>query len=369
MTLRGELRRPMPALQRRAALGLRPFTAPVTIFIPLGISLGPWGLGIISPQTLAHLDVVVTLALATLGVFIGVAGARQAPAMPRLFAAASLEGVITIGVVAGAATLLLGTWGVPLDLPAVAVALTLGVCASASAAPAAEQGGDPEHEIASRVADLDDVLPIVLGGLVIGIANPAAPVGPVAAALAILVGLGTAVCGWLLFERAEGSAERAVFVLGCLALLGGAAAFAGASPLLAGMVAGWFWVIAPGESDRLVGGDLARLEHPLVVLLLITAGASVRPDLLGVWLFVAYVTFRLSGKLIGGWAASRLAPDVAPSNLGAYLIPPGVIGIAFALNFAQVAPTAGGSVVFAVALGAVLCELLTLAVVPADRRA
>ena len=369
MTLRSGAGRPALALQRRAALGLRPFTAPVTSFIPLGVALGPWGAGMISQRTLAHLDVVVTLALATLGVFIGVAGARQAPAMPRLFAAASLEAVCTILVVAGAASLLLAKWGVPLTLPAAVVALVLGVCASASAAPAPEQGGEGEHEIAARVADLDDVLPIVLGGLVIGIAGAETPVGPVAAALAILVGLGTAVCGWLLFERAEGSAERAVFVLGCLALLGGAAAFAGASPLLAGMVAGWFWVIAPGESDRLVGGDLAKIEHPLVVLLLITAGASVQPDLLGVWLFVLYVTFRLSGKLIGGWVASRLAPDVAPSNLGAYLIPPGVIGIAFALNFAQVAPAYGGSVVFAVAVGAVMCELLTLAIVPASRRA
>lgn len=369
MTERTVWRRSAMALQRHAALGLQPFTAPVTVFIPLGIAVGPLGLTIISPFTLVYLDVVVTLALATLGVFIGVAGARQAPAMPRLTAASSVEAAVTIAVVAGAVFVLLGRWGLPLGAPALVVALALGISASASAAPATPQTDDREHEIATRVADLDDLLPILLGGILIGYASPDTPPGLRSAGTAILIGLGTGVCGWLLFERAEGSPERGVFVLGCLGLVGGAAAYAGASPLLAGMLAGAFWVMVPGEADRLVANDLRKIEHPLIVLLLITAGASVRPDLLGLWLFVPYVTFRLCGKLIGGWTASRIAPHVAPSDLGTYLIPPGVIGIAFALNLAQVSPASASPVVAAVALGAVMCELLTLVIAPVGRRA
>ena len=365
MNAPGGFRRLALALQRRAALGLQPLTAPLTILIPLGAVRGPRGLGLLSEGALAGLDVAVTIALATLGVFIGVAGARQAPAMPRLFAAASVEAAVTVAIVAGAVFVLLGRWGVPLGLPALVVALALGMSASASAAPAAENRAVPEHETAARVADLDDVLPILLWGVVIGIA--AGHSGPAAAALAVLVGLGAGLCGWLLFERAEGEPERAVFVLGCLALTGGAAAFAGASPLLAGLVAGWFWVVAPGQADRLVASDLRKIQHPLVILLLITTGARISPDLLGVWLFVPYVTFRLGGKLIGGWTASRLAPQVAPSDLGTYLIAPGVIGIAFALNLAQVAPAAAAPVLFAVALGAITCELLTVLVTPSTR--
>jgi hypothetical protein len=357
------------ALQRRAALGLEPVTAPVIIFIPLGIALGPLGAGILSQTALVYLDVVVTLALATLGVLVGVAGARQAPAMPRLAAAASVEALITIVIVAGAVFVLLGRWGVPLGTPALVVALALGVSASASAAPAIPLPGDDKHDIATRVADLDDLLPILLAGLVIGFASLDTPTGLRATGVAILVGLGIGGCGWLLFERAEGEAERGVFVLGCLALIGGAAAYAGGTPLLAGLAAGWFWVMAPGQADRLVAKDLRKIEHPLVVMLLITAGATVQSDLLGLWLFVPYVTFRLGGKLIGGWTASRLAPEVAPSDLGTYLIPPGVIGIAFALNLNQVAPAAAAPVVTAVALGAVTCELLTLIISPAGRRA
>jgi hypothetical protein len=356
------------AFQRRAALGLGPVTAPVTIFIPLGIAIGPMGAGILSATALAHLDVVVTMALATLGVLVGVAGARQAPAMPRLTAAASVQALMTIAIVAGAVFVLLGRWGVPLGTPALVVALALGLSASTSSAPAAQQPGDDKHEVAARVADLDDLLPILLAGLVIGFAAPDPQPGLRAAGVALVVGLGIGACGWLLFERSEGEAERAVFLLGCLALLGGATAFAGGSPLLAGLAAGWFWVAAPGQADRLVADGLRKIEHPLVVLLFITAGASVQSDLLGIWLFVPYVTFRLAGKLIGGWTASRVAPHVAPSDLGTYLIPPGVIGIAFALNLGQVAPAAAAPVVGAVALGAVTCELLTLVITPAGRR-
>jgi hypothetical protein len=160
-----------------------------------------------------------------------------------------------------------------------------------------------------------------------------------------------------------------VFVLGTLSLLGGAAAYLHGSPLLAGLAAGWFWAVAPGDTDRIAAADLQKLQHPLVVLLLITAGAAVTPSLAGVWLFAPYVVFRLTGKLIGGWAASRVAPGLAPAGLGAYLIPPGVIGIAFALNLAQVDPAASAPLVFAVAIGAIASELLALLLTPLPRPA
>ena len=65
---------------------------------------------------------------------------------------------------------------------------------------------------------------------------------------------------------------------------------------------------------------LGKVQHPLVVLLLIIAGAILQPGLAGIWLFAPYVAFRTTGKLSGGWLASRLTDDVAPSELGAYLI-------------------------------------------------
>jgi hypothetical protein len=160
-----------------------------------------------------------------------------------------------------------------------------------------------------------------------------------------------------------------VFVLGTLALLGGAAAYLGTSPLVAGLAAGYVWAKTPGHTDRIAASDLRKFEHPLVVLLLIIAGAGLDPTLVGIWLLAPYILLRTVGKLLGGWLASRLAPGLAPADLGAYLIPPGVLGIAFALNLAQVTPVAAAPLVFAVAVGAVISELMGVIVTPVSSTA
>lgn len=357
------------SFRTRAALGLRPLTAPVMVFIPLGILLGPGSLGVISRTALAHLDIVVSIALATLGVVIGIAVGREVRAAGRLLAAATLEAGTTIAVVVGALTVLLHSWVLPLEIPILVAALGLGVCASASAAPSVGVGDEGAAQIAGRVADLDDVLPIVLGGFVLAMANPGQLSSFASTALTAGAGLAIGLCGWLLVERTHVIAERGVFVLGALAMLGGAPAYMGLSPLLTGMAAGIFWVAAPGRCDAIVARELRKVQHPIVVLVLITAGASLELTTAGIWLLVPYVIFRSAGKILGGWAASRIAPGIAPADLGAYLIPPGVIGIAFALNLQQVAHQPATSLVFAVALGAIASEGLALVVTPKPREA
>ncbi len=359
----------MSVFRTRAALGLRPLTAPLILFLPIGMILGPSVLGVLSTEALGYLDIVVPVGLATLGVFIGLALGREGRAARVVFAAASSEAIVTIVTVAAAVLFLLTVWSIPIDVPYALVAAALGICASASAAPAIDKDDDPAARIAGRVADLDDVVPIVFGGLILGAFGPSSASAVGSLVMTIGLGLAIGLAGWLLIEPAESPAERGVFVLGCLALLGGTAAYLGLSPLLAGMAAGWLWVVAPGRCDLLMSSDLRKLQHPLVVLLLLTAGAQLRPTLVGVWLFAPYLVFRLVGKLIGGWTASRIASDVAPSDLGAYLIAPGVIGIAFALTLRLVAGESAQSLLFAVACGAIASELLALFVVPARRGA
>jgi hypothetical protein len=350
-------------LRTQAALGLRPLTAPVIIFLPLGVILGPHGLNWISVEALAHLDAVISIGLATLGVFIGIAVGTGRGLTRRLLAASSVEAALTILIVGGATYVLLHAWNMPTSVPYVLIALALGICASASAAPWVDDADRGPRRIAAHVADLDDVLPILIGGAALALIGAGETTAWNAIALSIGLGLAIAVSGWILFERSEG-AERDVFVLGTLALLGGAAAYLETSPLLAGLAAGWLWVRTPGRTDQVVTLHLRKVQHPLIVLVLIIAGASVEPTLAGIWLFAPYVVFRTAGKLIGGWVASRLSPEVTPSDLGAYLIPPGVIGIAFALNILQVAPDGAGPIVFAVATGAVVSEFVALLVTP-----
>jgi hypothetical protein len=361
--VREAFRRLTAPFRTRAALGLRPLTAPVILFLPLGILLGPSGANLLTPTALGHLDPVVSIVLATLGVFIGIAAGTQRGSVRRLMTASSVEAAATILIVSGATYALLLAWGLTSTIPAALVALALGLCASASAAPAVDDGADHTRLFAARVADLDDVLPIVVGGIALALIGRGAI--PAIAAVGIGIGLGAAIAltGWMLFEEAEG-AERDVFVLGTLMLLGGAAAYLEISPLLLGLAAGWVWARMPGQTERVVAQHLAKVQHPMVVLLLIIAGASLRPSVAGIWLFAPYLVFRTAGKLTGGWLASRLTDEVAPSDLGAYLIPPGVIGIAFALNVLQVAQAPAVPIVFAVSVGAIVSELLAVVVTP-----
>jgi hypothetical protein len=356
-------------LRTRSALGLAPSLTPAVVFLSLGALLGPLVLGVLSAGVLGYLDVVVTVALTVLGVLVGIALGRELPSATRLFAAASLESLVTIVAVAGVTVYFAHATGLPIGAPLNVLALALGLCASASSATSADPDSEPAAAIATRVADLDDVLPIVLATMVFALLPTVSGMDIGVLAMApIGAGLAIGLIGWLLFERAESGAERAVYLLGTLALGGGAAAYLRVSPLTVGLVAGLCWTLAPGRADQIVQEDLRKAQHPLVVLLLVAAGALWRPDAVAVWLLAPYLLFRLAGKVAGAWASSRLA-DVGPADLAAYLMPPGVLAVAFALNFRQMLPSAAGDTLLSVvAIGTAAFELVALAVVPRWRR-
>ena len=276
-------------LRTRAALGLSPVVAPAVLFVPIGIALGPAVSNVLSPAVLGYLEAVVAVALAVLGVFVGLAldlrtaRDRHRPQHQkvvardrRLFVAAGAEAAVTIVLVTGAFLVLLFAWQMPLGLPVALTALTLGLCAAASSATSAEDHSEM-HAVAARIADLDDVLPVVLSGLVVVmLGSPESmplwqAVGWLFRTLVLGISIGTA--GWLLFERAHSRSERNVFIAGTVALIGGTSAYLGLSPLLAGLMAGLLWVWLPGHADRVVREDLQRVQHPLIVVLLLVAGA------------------------------------------------------------------------------------------------
>lgn len=356
-------------LRTRSALGLAPSLTPAVVFLPVGVLLGPQALDLITGDVQTLVDLAVTLALTLLGVFIGTAFGREIRSAGRLFVAASLESAVTTAAVAAATAYLVASAGVRLDASVITVALALGLCASASSATSADPDADPSAAIAARVADLDDVLPIVIAAMVFALATGSGNERWWLALMPVGAGLAAGFVGWLLFERAESPAERGVYVLGALALAGGVAAYLRVSPLSVGLVAGVFWTLAPGRADRIVRDDLGKVQHPLVVLLLVAAGALWTPSLAGVWLLVPFLLFRLAGKVAGAWISSRVLGDVPPGDLAAYLMSPGVIGIAFALNFRQVLPTASGeALLWAVTVGTALFEVFALVALPLWRR-
>ena len=356
-------------LRTRVALGLQPVTAPAVLFVPLGFVLGPQVLGLLPRTVITHLDPAVTVALAAIGIFIGMGLETGDRENRRLLGAASVQAFLTILTVASATLWLMSQWGLRLDLAAGIVAAVMGIAASVSSASAPDRLGET-HRLITRIAEFDDVVSVVAGAIAVaavgatGIEHGLLRLGEVVAA-GLLAGL----AGWLLFERAHSIAERGVFVIGALALIGGAAEYVNGSPLLAGMVAGICWKRLPGRADLIIRNDVSRFQHPLVVLLLVVAGALVEVTPLAIWLLAPFVVFRLAGKVIGAWAASWVVPSLRAGDLAAYLLAPGLLGIGLALNFVQVSSTeVAAAVASAVALGTLASEVLALLAAPGRDR-
>ena len=353
----------------RVALGLQPIAAPAIVFVPLGYVLGPSVLNVLPTTALTHLDVAVTLGLAALGVFVALAFDLRGPADRRLVAAATVESLVTMVIVAGATLFLMRQWGMPLDAATGLVAAVLGIAASVSSAGAGPTPEDTQNATA-RIADLDDCWALIAAAIAVAAVSGGTSgdtwriIG-----LTALVGLLAGVVGWLLFERAGNAAERGVFVLGALALVGGGAQYVGGSPLLAGLVAGLCWKWLPGTADAIIRADVSRYQHPLVLLLLVVAGALTEFSPVAIWLLGPFVVFRLAGKVIGAWLAARMVPGLRTSDLAAFLLPPGLLGIALSLNVLQASasPTAV-ALVSTVAIGTLAAELLALAVLPGETR-
>jgi hypothetical protein len=108
--------------------------------------------------------------------------------------------------------------------------------------------------------------------------------------------------------------------------------------------------------------DLRYLQHPLVVLLFLVAGARLELSTPLAGLVVAYMAFRMAGKLAGGWLASVVAMPALPRDVGLSLISPGVVGIAIALNVFQALGMAetSASLFMIVTAGSLGSEVLSL---------
>ncbi len=359
------LRRLARRLRTSVALGLPPVLAPAMVFVPLGVLLGPWGTNVLDARVVGHLEPVVSIVLATLGVLAGLA-LRDGPGR-RVLLGASLESGLTIAVVAAGSWYAAARWSIPLATPAGVLALMLGVAAATSSTGFEDTRPDAAPGPAAMMADLDDVLPILAGGAALAWLQTASPWGVAGLVLAnALVGVAVGAVGLLLIERARSTAERAVFVLGALTLAGGAASHLGLSPLVAGFVAGLVWRYGPGRIDEIVAGDVRRYQHLLVVLLLIVAGARLVPAREALWLAVPFVVLRVAGKVAGGWLGARVA-GLPAGAVGTHLLAPGLMGLAFAVRGGGGRVRRAGAVlVTAVVLGTLAAEALALVLAPAS---
>ena len=332
---------------------------PVVLILLLGAAFGPLGLNVLSPGVLRVLDPVLPVAIAALGILAGLEFTR--PAAPNrwsLLRKASIESLLTAVLVA------LGIW---LLLPASPtfqasdvwlVAVMAGLCASMSATlPDAEP--DRLRPAAIRMRDLDALLPAIVGALVLTFLHSFSPLASLGlAAQATILALLISAAAWLLLADTVPSTEQRVFSIAALLLVGGIADYLSLSALAGGLLAGLFWGYVGGVARDCVERDIRHVRHPLIVLMLLTAGARTTFSWWILLFAIAYLLLRVAGKFLGGWLAQR-APGVAiPGNVGTALLPPGVFGIALALDATSMMEPSASSILAATVLGSIGSQLL-----------
>jgi hypothetical protein len=181
----------------------------------LGIAAGPYGLSLLSPSVLQLIDPLIVMALAMLGVFIGLAIRVHRPQ--------------------------------PGSLTTIA------------------KGGTTAPAVLA-----------LLGGLSMAALLDAPPITQVLSALGIaFVAVAVAFAGWLLVGRADSDREQQVFVIGSLLLLGGAAAYTSLSAVFSGLLAGITWNSAGDLAKARIVQQLEYFQHALLVVMLLVAGASI----------------------------------------------------------------------------------------------
>lgn len=223
----------------------------------LGIAAGPYGLNLLSPSVLLLIDPLIVMALAMLGVFIGLGIDVQRPrrGSPKL------------------------------------------VVKSATTAPA--------------------VLAFI-GGVVMAALRDGAPVAQVSIALGIAgVAIVVAFAGWLLVGQADSDREQQVFVVGTLLLIGGGAAYTSLSTVFAGLLAGIVWSSGGDLARARIVQHLDYFQHPLIVVMLLVAGSSVTFSLEALAVLVIVAALHAVGRSVTvpfpvstGTAAIALALDV-----------------------------------------------------------
>jgi hypothetical protein len=343
----------------RGLLNWSATSAPVTLLLLAGLAFGPSGVNLLSAPLLSALDPVVPIAVAVLGVLVGLSVGDRQPDDRRVFGAAVLGAVTSMIVVsAGFAAVVLSATSPPAANSWMLI-VAVGICASSSLA-LSEANPLELRSVTTRLVGLGVFVPIVVGGFLLARSRVGASAGAfVLVAEASGVTLALAAAAWLLLTRIFSDTEERVIAVSALLLVGGVGEALSLSALFSGLVAGLFWRYAGGRPRDSIGRDVLFVQHPLLVLVLLVAGARADLSVTSLGLGIAYLALRLVGQLAGGIAAGRAARVHPPRDVALHFISPGVFGVAFAINAASAVDPEGSVLLPAVVVGTIGSELVT----------
>jgi hypothetical protein len=358
VTYRGQ---PRPAFER-LRLGWSATSLPIAPLLLLGWLLGPQGVGLLSSSVLAAIDPAVPVALAVLGVLLGLDIATRRRGARPLLISSSLEATATaifVGVGVAAAAYASGS---SLASPTWLFAISVGICAASSlTVPSANP---PGGMTASRLyIEMGVLVPVIIGGALLASARQGSFTAAVSLAIqALTIVIALAGAGWLLLRRTSSETERRVFALAALLLVGGVADYVSSSALLGGLLAGILWTVLGGDPRQSLERDALYAQHPLIALVLLVAGARTEVSALAIGLGAAYVCCRTAARVVGGTIAARAAGP-AP-GLPLRLVAPGVFGTAFALDVLRAVGPGMSLTLAIVVVGTVLSDVMARLVQP-----
>lgn len=355
---------PAPSSRWRRLIEWSATSAPVALLLLAGVALGRYGINVLSVGTLSLLAPAIPVALAALGVLVGLSVGRRRSGDRRALAAASFDAALTFLLVSGGlGVIALAGWSTVVQ-PFWTIVVGGGICAATSLTLPT---GDPlePRTVARRAIELGVLLPIVIGGLLLASIRAGTALGTLVLIVqAAGLTLALAAATWLLLTRASSETEERVLTVSALLLVGGVADALALSALFSGVIAGIFWRYVGRQPPETIGRDVLFAQHPLVVLVLLTAGASAKLSLAALAVGAAYLAMRVVGRLGGGMLSRRLTRLKVPRDLGLRLLPPGVFGVAFALNTTMVVGSEASVLLAAVVIGTIGSELVAFLLPP-----
>jgi hypothetical protein len=350
-------RRTRDLSQRRRFAGWSASSLPVASLLLVGIALGPQGLNLLSLAALSLVDPAIPVALAALGVLVGLSlNLRRESARP--LAGAAIESALTAGFVGGGFYFLAPHVPTTTPLPFGLLALALAFCAGTSLGIPGANPTEP-RPLHNRVMELDVLGPLLCVGLLLALVTTDGMIEAITlVSKATVIALLLALAGWLLLTAAVSDTEQRVFAFATMLLLGGAADYLSLSALLAGFVAGTFWQLAGGPADASLRRDAEHVQHSLFVLVLVVAGAHAEVSLISSALAAVFVFWRTAGKMIGAVVARPVAGASNTTTFALQLLSPGVFGVALALNIVRAVGQDAALLLTIVVLGTIGFELV-----------
>lgn len=348
----------------RHALGLAASPVPSFVALLAGVALGPDGLNVLTSRVLLAVEPLVAAATVALGMLIGLDAEVRGRTGARHLAGASVAGGVTLLAVAAAVSLVAGVtgweWAALPYMP-----LVLGVAAACSSM---RSRGDDDPSVSTRVGNLDDLLPLVVGaGMLAYAAGQSLVGGLLVLVLTSVLALAVAFAGSLLVSGSASEGERRVYAAASVLLAAGLAASLSASTLFVGALVAYAWNWSSEAARESLAQDVRYLQHPIVVLMLVIAGAEASTSTPVLVLATLYAVARLAGKVAGGRIAASIVPGL-DRWVGLRFVAPGAAGLASVLMVVHVTriATVSEPLLGIAVWGAVLSDLLALVVAPTE---